>query len=85
MRERLREVHGSLAIASRPSQGTRIEVRVPLSYKGGNIIVMNLNGGESRLTPAIAAQPGPADNGNLSGMQEAAHDEPLADASGNRI
>jgi signal transduction histidine kinase len=31
MRERLRLVHGEIAIESSPSRGTRVEVRVPVS------------------------------------------------------
>jgi hypothetical protein len=58
MRERLREVHGSIAIAAQPSQGTRIEVRVPLNHKSNNGIVMNLNGRKTRQAAGIRAGSG---------------------------
>jgi signal transduction histidine kinase len=84
MRERLREVHGSLAITAQPSQGTQIDVRVPLDNTSNNII-MNLNGRETRQPAATAAQLITADNANRSRMQEARPDESLADALGYNI
>ena len=35
MRERVRMVQGQISIQSRPGQGTRIEVRVPMAAPAG--------------------------------------------------
>ncbi len=58
MRERLRLVHGEVAIDSRPSGGTRVAVRVPLPAAGAANGALQAQAGQDRVNGLESHNPG---------------------------